>query len=70
MKGMSVPELANPTLFFDLDEVDLTTFESLPDWMKKRIQEGVDFDKTAFYKKYNSFEDLEEAGKWGDESPY
>jgi len=33
--------------------------------MKKRIQEGVDFDKTAFYKKFNSFEDLE-----AEESPY
>jgi hypothetical protein len=54
MKGMTVPELQNPTLFFDLDGDDTATFESLPDWMKKRIQEGVDFDSTTFYKKNNS----------------
>lgn len=65
IKGMNVDPLANPTLFFDLDSPDIKTFEGLPDWMKKRIQEGVDFDKTAFYKKFNSFEDLEEGG-----SPY
>lgn len=65
IKGMNVDPLANPTLFFDLDDPDIKTFEGLPDWMKKRIQEGVDFDKTAFYKKFNSFEDLEE-----EESPY
>ena len=65
IKGMSVDPLANPTLFFDLDSPDIKTFEGLPDWMKKHIQEGVDFDKTAFYKKFNSFEDLEE-----EESPY
>ena len=67
VKGLSVPELANPTKFFDLSdpkEGDDVLFDSLPDWMKKRIKEGVDFDSTEFYKKFNSFSGME------DDSPY
>ena len=61
MKGMTVPDLANPTLFFDLDGDDVATFESLPEWLQKRIKDGVDFDSTNFFKKCNSFEDMEES---------
>jgi len=52
-KGMQVEALQNKEVFFDLDSDDVETFETLPDWMKKRIQEGVDFDSTKFYQAVN-----------------
>ena len=47
IKGMSVDPLANPTLFFDLDEATYKDFELLPEWMQKRIKDGVDFEFIA-----------------------
>jgi hypothetical protein len=64
IKGMSVDLLANPTLFFDLDEATYKDFELLPEWMQKRIKDGVDFESTGLYKKFNSMSDIEE------DSPY
>jgi len=64
IKGMSVDPLANPTLFFDLDEATYKDFELLPEWMQKRIKDGVDFESTGLYKKFNSMSDIEE------DSPY
>jgi len=52
-KGMQVEALQNKEVFFDLDSDDVETFETLPDWMKKRIQEGVAFDSTKFYQAVN-----------------
>jgi len=52
-KGMQVEALQNKEVFFDLDSDDVDTFETLPDWMKKRITEGVDFDSTKFYQAVN-----------------
>lgn len=52
-KGMQVDSLQNPEQFFDLDSEDVEQFEKLPDWMKKRITEGVDFDSTRFYQVVN-----------------
>lgn len=60
IKGMSVDPLANPTLFFDLDEATYKDFELLPEWMQKRIKDGVDFESTGLYKKFNSMSDIEE----------
>lgn len=64
IKGMNVDPLANPTLFFDLDEATYKDFELLPKWMQKRIKDGVDFESTGLYKKFNSMSDIEE------DSPY
>lgn len=64
IKGMSVDPLANPTLFFDLDEATYKDFELLPEWMQKRIKDGVDFESTGLYKKFNSMSDIAE------DSPY
>lgn len=52
-KGMQVDSLQNPEQFFDLDSDDVEAFEKLPDWMQKRITEGVDFDSTKFYQAVN-----------------
>lgn len=52
-KGMQVDALANPEQFFDLDSDDIESFEKLPEWMQKRITEGVDFDSTRFYQVVN-----------------
>lgn len=52
-KGVQVDALANPEQFFDLDSDDVEFFDSLPDWMQKRITEGVDFDSTRFYQAVN-----------------
>lgn len=52
-KGMQVDSLQNPEQFFDLDSDDIEAFEKLPDWMQKRITEGVDFDSTRFYQVVN-----------------
>ena len=69
VKGMTVDALANPTLFFDLDSNDRKTFDSLPDWMKKRIQEGVGYEATAFAKSAGSFSDMKDDMP-EEESPY
>jgi len=50
MKGMTVPPLANPVVFFDLDGDDVEAFEKLPDWMKDKIKAGIDFNDTLFAK--------------------
>ena len=53
-KGLQVDPLANPETFFDLDSDDMEVFDSLPDWMKNRIKEGVDFDDTKLYQAINA----------------
>lgn len=69
VKGMTVDNLANPTLLFDLDSNDRKTFDSLPDWMKKRIQEGVGYADTAFAKSAGSFSDMPD-DPVEEDSPY
>jgi hypothetical protein len=54
MKGMTVDNLANPTLFFDLDEKNVETFATLPAWLQKRITDGVGFSSTPFSKALGS----------------
>ena len=50
MKGLSVPELVNPSVFFDLDGKDVEQFEKFPQWIKDKITSGIDFDDTPFAK--------------------
>lgn len=44
MKGMTVGELENPTVFFDLDKPDMIIFNKLPEWLKEKIKTGIGFD--------------------------
>lgn len=46
MKGFAVPELENPTKALDLDQGDTETFESLPQFIKDKITNGVNFSET------------------------
>lgn len=51
LKGLQVPELDNPTAFFDLDsdsKDNKAVFESLPDWIKTKIQSAMNYDNSAF----------------------
>lgn len=38
-----LPELVNPGKVFDLDEPDLEVFNALPEWIRKRIQENLNY---------------------------
>ena len=42
-KSAACPELVNPTRVFDFDEPNLEVFNSLPDWIKKKITEALNF---------------------------
>lgn len=39
-----LPELKNPAKFFDLDAPDVELFLSLPDFIQKKIREGLEFN--------------------------
>jgi len=43
MKGMVIPELANPIKIFDTDEPDMEIFGSLPEWVQLKIKSNVNF---------------------------
>lgn len=47
MKGMVVPELKNPVKVFELDNPDITVFQSLPTWLQDNIKENLDFEGSA-----------------------
>jgi hypothetical protein len=42
-KALACPELKNPAKYFDLDDPDIEVFNSLPDWIKKKITENLNF---------------------------
>ena len=42
MKGMTVPELANPAVLYDLDKPDASIFEKLPPFVKEKINNQYD----------------------------
>lgn len=44
MKGMQVPELENPSKVFDMDDPDMEVWEKLPNFIKEKITESIDFD--------------------------
>lgn len=46
-KGFSVPELANDSFIFDMDNPDPEIWEKLPDWMKNKIREANNYSKSA-----------------------
>lgn len=46
-KGFDVPELENETLIFDFDSPTEETWDKLPDWMKERVKEAVNFEGSA-----------------------
>lgn len=43
------PELVNPPKVLDRDNPDVEIFKSLPEWLQKKITEGLDFEGTALY---------------------
>lgn len=47
MKGMPVPELKNPIKVFELDNPDITVFQSLPTWLQDNIKTNLDFEGSA-----------------------
>ena len=44
MKGVTVGELENPTLFLDLSDFDVVAWKRLPQWLQDKIKTGVDFN--------------------------
>lgn len=50
MKGMTVPELENPTAVFDFDEPDMEVFNKLPEWIRNRIQTAENFSGSSLSK--------------------
>lgn len=47
MKGVPVPELANPVKFFDTTDPDLAVFESLPEFIKDKIKNALDYEGSS-----------------------
>lgn len=47
MKGMVVPDLKNPVKVLDLQQPDITIFQSLPTWLQDEIKENLDFEGSA-----------------------
>lgn len=43
LKGIPVPELKNEPVVFDLDDPDLDTFLSFPEWVQGVIKDGLNF---------------------------
>lgn len=41
MEGITVPELVNTPVLFDLDEFDTAVYENLPSWLKDKIDNRV-----------------------------
>lgn len=62
-KAAKLPELVNPTQVFLLDEPDLEVFNALPDWLKDRIKENLEYKGSALEKA------LKGGGKVKDEEP-
>jgi hypothetical protein len=42
-KGMTVPALTNPTLVFTLDKFEREAFDKLPEFLRKKIEESVEY---------------------------
>lgn len=76
MKGMTVPPLANPLVFFDLDGDDVEAFNKLPEWMQEKIKASIDFEDTLFAKALKSGcekkkeKDSGGVADMGDDIPY
>ena len=47
MKGVPYPELKNDPKVFLIDEPDMEVFNSLPDWLKEKIKEAINFPDSA-----------------------
>lgn len=43
MKGVPYPELKNDPKVFLIDEPDMEVFNSLPDWLKEKIKEAINY---------------------------
>ena len=63
MKGIPVPELKNDPKVFSLDEPDLEVFNSLPDWIKDKIKNNLEFEGSKLEALLNGDEPKEEDKK-------
>lgn len=62
-KGMQAPALANPQVYFDLDNFDGLTFESLSKWIKGEIQKSPEYARvfqTAPQGNVGKFDDVDD----------
>ena len=51
MKGLTVPELFNDPIYFDLDstsDANNDSFQKLPQWLQEKIQTAMNFDSSKF----------------------
>lgn len=46
-KGMKVPEQINPSVEYSINEGRNTTFQSLPQWLQKKIEGSLEFSETG-----------------------
>jgi len=46
-EAAKLPELVNPTKYLSLDEEDVETFLSLPEFIQEKIKEGLEYEGTA-----------------------
>lgn len=44
-----MPTLVNPSLVFDCDDPDFDVWEKLPDWIKKKIQAGLEYEEGPIF---------------------
>lgn len=49
-KAASMPELKNPSKFFDLDAPDLEVFNALPQWLQEKIKSNLNFNGSPLQK--------------------
>lgn len=71
MKGMSYPELKNSPKVFDRTNPDMEVWEAMPEWIQKKIKEGLDFKSTTLFEKLTGTPPQERGEEKEDEgSPY
>lgn len=47
-KGITVGDLYNEPLVFDMDDPDMRVFDRLPKWIKQKIKEAVNYEEDKF----------------------
>lgn len=53
VKGLQVPELQNPAKAFDMDAPDMEVYPTIPQFIRDKIENGVNFSKSALSDKLN-----------------
>lgn len=55
-EGFPVPELVNPTFTFDMDDPDMNVYNGLPEFIRTRIQEALNYPTSKLNKQIKSQE--------------